>query len=233
MYILKHTHMLIYSAWWSISVPWGCRQAPAAVVSGCRSVRHNVEELPGGSTWKGRTMEPQCRRSSRGHGKPICQPGRAALSSPASDLLLAHTMEGGRSRARGNGGEFPAFYNKMESSILVTIGIGHRLHPEFVTTFNDYSEVISVAQCCSWRQFMGQWSLLITFVQNCLACLCDSWTCNTRLILHCRHGYHNKLLDNLVINDIFKESTIFFSIGHFLYVLECCKGCREAHLNRQ
>lgn len=124
MHILKRIHMHMYSAW-SISVPWGCRQAPAAMVSGCRSVQHNVEELPEGSTWAGRTMEPQRRRSGRGHGKPICQPGRAARSSPASDLPPARTMEGGRSRARGNGGEFPAFYNKMESSILVTIGIGH------------------------------------------------------------------------------------------------------------
>lgn len=137
---------------WSINIPQGRGQAPAAMVSGCRSVIDNGEELPWGSTWEGRTMEPQCRRSSRGHDEPICQPGRAAQSAPASDLLLAHTMEGGRSRAWGNGGEFPAYYNKMESSILVNVGIGHsqatpRIHHNFQRLqWSHFS-----GSACSWR----------------------------------------------------------------------------------
>lgn len=125
------------------------------MVSGCRSVRHNGEELPRSTAWEGRTMEPQCRRSSTGHDEPICQPGRAAQAAPAPDPLCAHTMEGGRSRARGNGGEIPACYNKMDSSILVTEGIV-RLHPEYIITCNDYSEVISVGQCAAGNCFTGQ-----------------------------------------------------------------------------
>lgn len=107
----------------------------------CRGIRLRVCQtqwwgVARGSAWEGRTMEPQCRQSSRGHDEPICQPGRVARATPASDPLLAHTMEGGRSRARGNGGEFPACYNKMESSILVAGGIGHsqatpRIHHNF------------------------------------------------------------------------------------------------------
>lgn len=51
-------------------------------------------------------------------------------------LSSLHTMESGRSRAGGNGGEFPACYNKMESSILVTEAIGQswatpRIHHNF------------------------------------------------------------------------------------------------------
>lgn len=94
------------------------------MISGCRSVRHNGEELPCGEACEGRTMEPQCRWSSRGHIELFCQPGRAAQATPAPDPLLAHTMEGGRSRAQGNGGEFPACCDKMEPSILVTGEIG-------------------------------------------------------------------------------------------------------------
>lgn len=139
-----HAHT-VYSTC-GIGDPQGRRQAPTAMVSGCRSVRHNGEELPWGSTWEGRTMEPQCRRSSRGHAEPICQPGRAARSTPASDLLLAHTMEGGRSRAWGNGGEFPAYYNKMESSILETLGIGHSWATPWIHHNNNCTEVIWVGQ---------------------------------------------------------------------------------------
>lgn len=49
-----------------------------------------------------------------------CPPPGPHCGPPA-----AHTMESGRSRAGGNGGEFPVSYNKMDSSILVTEGMGH------------------------------------------------------------------------------------------------------------
>lgn len=51
------------------------------------------------------------------------RPPAAPPAGPHSDPPSAHTMESGRSS--GNGGEFPVCYNKMESSILVTEGIGH------------------------------------------------------------------------------------------------------------
>lgn len=107
--------------------------AGGRLLPGRRSVRRNDEELPRSSVCEGRTMEPQCRPRSRGHDQPICQPGRAAAPTPGPPRAptppptppSAHTMESGRSRASGNGGEFPVCYNKMESSILVTEGIGH------------------------------------------------------------------------------------------------------------
>lgn len=44
---------------------------------------------------------------------------RAEQRRPSQDsgLLLAHTMEGGRSRAQGNVWGFPACHNKMDASI--------------------------------------------------------------------------------------------------------------------
>lgn len=130
----------------------GRRQAPAAMVSGCRSIRHNGEELLHGSAWKGRTIEPQCSRGSRGHDKPICQPGRAVLATVAPDPLLTHTMKSERSRAEGNGGEFPARYNKMESSILVTEERGQsQATPRIRHIFERLQRNHLSGSVCSWR----------------------------------------------------------------------------------
>lgn len=121
-----------------LSVPWGCRQALAALVSRCRSAGHNGEELPRGSAREGRTIEPQCRWSRRGHSRPICQTGRAAWATPPSQTFSLRTYNGGQEQVEMRW-EFSACYNKTELSILVTDTV--RQHPEYIT-FN----VVSVGQ---------------------------------------------------------------------------------------
>lgn len=57
-------------------------------------------------------------------GQSVSLAELAGLLRPQT--LSSHTQwRVGRSRARGNGGEFPACYNKMDSSILVAEAIGH------------------------------------------------------------------------------------------------------------
>lgn len=68
-------------------------------------------------------------------------------------------MESRRSRAWGNGGEFPACYNKMESSILVTLAIRHSSATPRIHHFQPLwkSEVISLGQFAAGdNQFIGQ-----------------------------------------------------------------------------
>jgi len=120
----KHAHASIYSTC-GTCIPKGRRQAPKlpwyqvaglsdTMVRSCHGARPERAE--------------QWSRSADGaaEGTTSRSVSLAVLrwSTPDSDPLLAHTMEGGRSRAQGNGGEFPACHNKMESSILVTVGMG-------------------------------------------------------------------------------------------------------------
>lgn len=76
-------------------------------------------------------------------------------------------MESRRSRAWGNGGEFPACYNKMESSILVTLAIRHSSATPRIHHFQPLwkSEVISLGQCAAGdNQFIGQ---RLTLLDHC------------------------------------------------------------------
>lgn len=122
---------------------------------------YQVAGLSGTMVWSCHAARPeraeQWSRSADGAGegtarRSVSRVQRCAgYCGPGPSLsLLARTMESGRSRAAAEmqGGEFPACYNKMNSSILVTEGIGQELWatPRIGFRWSHFS-----GSACSWR----------------------------------------------------------------------------------
>lgn len=87
-------------------------------------------------------MKPQCRRIyTVGQDQPIFQAG--SVTWARSSLADPHIQW--RSTVHGNRGEFPACYNKMEPSILVTKAIRYSQATPRIHHFQ-CQKVISVGQ---------------------------------------------------------------------------------------